>query len=127
MKKINKEKIIIDYLNKYYKVNKKRFVYRLSNTMEWGQIINEEISLIFDFNEKFCKHVFKKWARSRKLIDTDFKLAWGLFFRVDWTIAQAIDLNAQHGFYQHELENAMIQEILRLGIPPDMLGNVENL
>ena len=143
METIEKEKQIIQYLDKKYVIKEKLFITKYGDEHHWGFEIADDLPKIFSFDSEFCKKVLTQWAVDNDLDRNDFDKAWGSRkLKVNWSPEIAQDLQLQYGITsaEEQLTKMLVDELTReidaqilsdlreqLNKPDDLLGVVKCL
>lgn len=92
---VNREKQIYDYLDKNYHIKEDKFFTKHDNIHEWGTNIVDSISIIFNFDERFCLARFNAWAYENGLNLEQLNMALSpCKLKTFWSPEMAQDLQA---------------------------------
>ena len=143
METFEKEKQIIQYLDKKYVIKENCFITKYGDEHHWGYEIAEELPKIFSFDFEFCKTVLTQWAFDNDLDRKNLDKAWGSKkLKVKWSPETAQELQLQYGITtaEEQLTKIMSEEIAKeidaeilsdlreqLTKPDDLLGVVKCL
>jgi hypothetical protein len=116
METFEKEKQIIQYLDKKYVIKENCFITKYGDEHHWGYEIAEELPKIFSFEFEFCKIVLTQWAIDNDLDRKNLDKAWGSKkLKVKWSPEMAQELQLQYGITtaEEQLTKMLADEIAK--------------
>jgi hypothetical protein len=126
METFEKEKQIIQYLDKKYVIKEKLFITKYDDEHHWGYEIADDLPRIFSFENEFCKTVLTQWAYDNDFDRKDFDKAWGgRKLKVSWSPDIAQELQLQYGITSAEEQlTKMLADELRKEIDAQILSDL---